>query len=272
MNTEIWNFPVEKKQIFWQNDRGGFHEVKGKKAIVRTDRDKQLSVVSNGYVVVPHDDVLKHITPFVERFGEPTRSISLSKSGDKMMATYNFKKITKDVKVGDTVGFGLKAISGYDGKTAIKMAGFGLRLICLNGMASRTGFISARFQHNSADVSNIDFPSPDYFLESFEEDVKWWAALTELDVTSEDRERLEHNIRHTPGLLTDNQLNKLSTQLNGANTAWDSFNTLTHFYTHETEANEFTVHNRLRKVNEVIHTSYIDMETLMEATEELTVN
>lgn len=276
METQAWDFPVEKKQIYWQNDRGGFHEVKGKKAIVRTDNDKQLSVVSNGYVVVPHTDVLAHLDPFVKQFGEHNRHVALSDNGGRMMASYTFKNVTKDVKVGDTVGFGLKAISGYDGKTAIKLAAWALRLVCLNGMASQRGYISAHFRHNEKQVGEIKFPTPEFFLETFESDINYWAALTELDVTAEDKERLEHNIIMTPGLLSLNQVEQVRNKLDAANTAWDSYNVLTEFLTHKTQANAFTTHGRLGKVNDVIDLSYIKREELVDpklhATENLTVN
>ena len=262
MQTNTWDFPVEKKPMFFLNDQGGYNEIRGKKAIVRTDSDDQISVVSNGYKVVPHTDVLAHLDPFVQQFGDHSRQVAVSDNGGRMMATFTFRNVVKDVKVGDTVGFGLKAISGYDGKTAIKLAAWSLRLICLNGMASQKGFVSAHYRHNEKQVSDIRFPTPDFFLETFQSDVNYWSALAELGITNEDRERLEYNISLTPGLLSPNQFGAVKSRLDEAETAWDSYNALTWFLTHKTQANEFTTHSRLGKVNDVITTSLVEKKTL----------
>lgn len=258
MQTNTWDFPVEKRPMFFMNDLGGYNEVKGKKAIVRTDREEQLSVVSNGYIVVPHEKVLSYLDPYVEQFGDHSRHVAVSKDGGRMMATFTFRNVTKDVKVGDTVGFGLKAISGYDGKTAVKLAAWALRLVCLNGMASQRGYISSHFRHNEKQINDIQFPTSEFFLDTFQEDVNYWSMLADLGITNEDRERLEYNISQTPGLISPNQLKSVETRLAEAETAWDSYNALTWFLTHQTQANNFTTHSRLGKVNGIITTSLVE--------------
>lgn len=264
MQQNVWEFPVEKREIFWQNDRGGFHPVKGKKAIVRPDTDEELAVVSNAYHIVTHDEVLKHLDPFVKKFGEHNRQVTTNKNGSRMVASYTFRNITKDVKLGDTVGFGVNAVSGYDGKTAIKMAVFALRLICTNGMASRAGYTSAFYRHNDTQVKNIEFPTPDYFLDLFKDDVDFWKELAETKATKEANERLLHNIKQTPGLLSDNQLSNVRRTLLASQSAWDGFNELTRYITHETEANQYTKYSRLQKINNVAELSYLQEVELEE--------
>lgn len=144
------DFEVEMKPI--STDVG---VVPGHKAIVRTDTNRALSVVSDKYKVIRHDEV---IVPPVETLID--RGFKLTKGhviddGAKVVVEM---MSTRDINVnGDEFKEKLLLINSYD-RTAAFQVKFGMfRLVCKNGMGIWTpDSINSKIKHLGEKAGSFD--------------------------------------------------------------------------------------------------------------------
>ena len=81
-----YDFPVAKVPLFTKEGL----QVSAR-AIIRTDEQKAISVVSENYEVFEHKKVLELIQPFVNQFGEPQFYATTEKQGARALFNFTFK-------------------------------------------------------------------------------------------------------------------------------------------------------------------------------------
>jgi len=249
----FWDFPVEKRRLYFEKNNGEMQESKKSFGIIRTDKEEHLATVGPAYKIVTHQEILDLFDPYVKLFGEASRTITMSPNGARVAATYTFKNITKEVAKGDRVGFVLHAIGGYDGKTAVKLSVAGIRLACLNGMVSHEKTINLSYAHNDNKILDMQFPNSEAIIDMFDKDIARWSRLTEAPVNWPDQiSQFENHILTTPGLISPSREDNFVDKTREFRTAWDAYNYLTHEVTHVQKTNLFTKLNRLRKINNAV--------------------
>jgi hypothetical protein len=145
MNTN-YDFPVELRPVYTLDNALAHIEVPHRKAVVRTDTQKTLGVVSNDYKILRHADA---INAFRTAVGDQAneKSIHIVKGGAQVYAQYDLRGITGLVKKGDVIGMRLTLKNSYDGTNSLQIMLGALRLVCENGMVISRGFLGLSQKH-----------------------------------------------------------------------------------------------------------------------------
>lgn len=138
-----YDFPVNFEDI---RTKSGIL-VPGKRAVVREDTRKVLGVVGTDYKILSNKDVLSQIEKTLP-VALQTRSVHVTDEGKYMFARYMSPKI-KSVTVakGDIIQFGVEIFNSYNGKMALGMRMFALRLVCTNGMTTPHSISTIQVRH-----------------------------------------------------------------------------------------------------------------------------
>lgn len=152
--------------------------IPGKKVLLREDTNQFLSIVSNRYKVVPHNEVVTTFETALETMGldfkERKINTYLPMYGSKMFRQYTFPKVISKVAVGDIVQLQLELQNSHDGT---KKPGFTLRafrLKCLNGlMVSEKVREITRKHYGSLDLNELTSNLVDT-VTSFQKVTKKW--------------------------------------------------------------------------------------------------
>lgn len=108
------------------------------RAVVDYNTGNVLSICSDKYVLVHHEDILNQVlqetNSLTPTLGEPKISVRMINGGARMTYTIHWPHTAKDVKVGDPVSPLFCGFNSYD--TSWKMGSeYGaMRLVCTNGM------------------------------------------------------------------------------------------------------------------------------------------
>ncbi len=145
-----YDFPVELAPIKANNI-----VIPKKVAVIRTDTNKPVGVVSNLYGLLKHKDVVDSFREALsnQRYEE---KIEVIKDGAHLFATYKLPEIQYEVKKGDFVAMQFVAKNSYDGTKSFSLMLGALRLVCLNGMVIGKEFFSYTQRHISAGITFVD--------------------------------------------------------------------------------------------------------------------
>lgn len=120
------------------------------KAIVG-ENGKVYDIVSKDYKLIEHEDLVNTVVDIVESKGLNIMGVDpiVSIDGAKMVCHILFEE--REL-VGETVRFGIRVTNSYDRSLGINIMGYGLRLVCRNGMVAPTGEIVAYSRHVYGEV------------------------------------------------------------------------------------------------------------------------
>jgi hypothetical protein len=184
-NESNFNFPVETQELFTADGKRVPN-----KAVVRTDTNKVLSVVSQNYKLVHHSELFHMAEEYMKTIGPCNVKYHQMSNGARLMAEYTFKDIAADVKKNDVVGLRTFFINSYDGKSSIRLGVAGIRLACLNGMVVSGATNEASYRHMGDHIQdgrlvNIDFPEAKHVLGAFQRGAKHWEHLSRIELSPE---------------------------------------------------------------------------------------
>lgn len=108
----------------------------------------EVGTVGRDYLLVPNNEVNELSLNLTDNSRYVWDKDKLFFDGRRYFQSYTTKNLTKEVKKGDDIGLGLAFQNSYDGSTAFSVTFFAMRLICKNGMISRTNMQSFRFRHD----------------------------------------------------------------------------------------------------------------------------
>lgn len=146
-----YNFPVELTPLMTENKV----VVPKKLAVVRTDTDEPIGVVSNKYQLVKHGDVVDSFRGALKKI-KHTETIKVARNGAQLFATYKLDQEKVEVRKGDIVSLQFIVKNSYDGSNALQIMLGAYRLVCENGMVLGKNFFF--YSHKHIGQNNNDVP------------------------------------------------------------------------------------------------------------------
>ncbi len=140
IQSSKFDFTVEAAPSFMQLPSGVFVK-DGFTVNRRVDNHAVLGKVTDRYGIVQNSDLIQAAEDAFKAQGltDYTRKVVVAGDGERMYAVYDFRSVTRALKVGDDVGLRLTVQNSFDGSLrASFMAGM-LRLVCKNGMVAVKG-------------------------------------------------------------------------------------------------------------------------------------
>lgn len=151
MNTTQYDFPVELRPVHTLNQALEPVEIKGRMAVVRTDTEKVVGIVSDQYKILRHAEVIQAFHDAIGS-GAEQRKLTVVRNGAQMYANYRIKNVEGEVRKGDVVGMDLTVKNSYDGTNTLQIMLGALRLVCENGMVISKGFVGLSQKHVGANA------------------------------------------------------------------------------------------------------------------------
>lgn len=233
---EKYDFPVEQREI---RTIDGL-DIPIKKAIVRTDTNKVLSVMGDDYTLVKHSDVLENIERTI-----PTeltnRKITLCRNGAILFAKYETPKIEAvEVKKGDIVKFGVEVFNSYDGSLPVGFMFTALRLVCTNGMTIPKSIARLSVRHiGGVNLGNVQEEFTKRLPLYINTSKRWreWSNITP------GQEQVDTFLK---GALGERLRKQFSKSYQGAEdkTVWGLYNLLTSYNTHNIKIRKSNTENK----------------------------
>lgn len=259
MQTAVdYKFPVHLGKVFTE-DRT---LIKDARAVMRSDNNVPLSVVSSRYKLFTHEQMVDTVEPFLSQFGERKTTYSVERDGTRFVMTSTFpNEVVRigDRKVGDVVNLRLLTINSYDGTCArtVKLAGMVLR--CLNGMTIEGGEFELKFPHTTDE--EIVLPDKAVVIEMFNKAGKSWNAWAEKEATKEHQEFIVHNALKSQviskRLIKDN---KDKFEPHNTHSFWDYYNNFTNVLTHGlTKVQPTRKLGRMDRLNHIFNAAAVEV-------------
>ena len=181
-------FTVEKRELFFPNLGVGQVQPDGSEipmwsptsnyAVVRTDTQQLLGVVSKQYEIVQNDSLLR-MAEFIREEIDMDCVIVLS-DGAKVCFTATLRGAATDIVPGDTVKRRIVGYLGHDGKTGCGAKFTNIRVVCQNTLTAALGESGAHSSITHKNGANNNF---DALIQSI--DVARQDFVTECDLMRE---------------------------------------------------------------------------------------
>ena len=245
-----------------------------KEALINSETDQLLGIVSPGYEVVTHEQVAGLFSDALETYNHDVIGNYLDSTGRRWKQRIVFKdeRLNFDIDGrGDFAGIMLELFNGYDARTAFGYNLLGFRYYCTNGMVTgkKSLFRESLSHFNDA----IDRLQRTFELKwpAFESRVGIWQDWTRIPYTEDQfKLYLESEVKNgnKKGLISEKMAEGIVAEwtpsLNVQNldeTMWGAFNVLTYLATHKTKArngsNLFS--NRYNTMNRLAEDFYNEM-------------
>jgi len=120
------------------------------KAIVGED-GRVYDIVSKDYKLVEHEELVGIVLDILESMNLEVMDVEpvVSRYGAKMVCNITFRE---GKIMGEIVRFGIRVTNSYDRSLGINVLGYGLRLVCKNGMVAPTGETVAYSRHIKGEI------------------------------------------------------------------------------------------------------------------------
>lgn len=152
MNTynQQYDFPIKISGI-----KADDIVIPSRYAVIRTDTNKPLGIISGKYQLVPHKLIIDSFRQALIRTKmDLEENISLSTNGAYLNARYNFPDISEEIATGDYVSMQISLENSYDTTTSIKFTLGALRLVCTNGLTFSEKYTSYSQRHTQEFLVN----------------------------------------------------------------------------------------------------------------------
>ena len=171
-------FTVEKRELFYPTEPGDegrtlpFYQPSGSFAVVRTDTQALLGVVSKQYEIVQNDSLLR-MAEFIREEVDMDCVVVLA-DGAKVAFTASLRGAETDIVPGDTVKRRIVGYLGHDGKTGCGAKFTNIRVVCQNTLTAAladNGSHSSITHKNGANgnfdalINSIDVARQDFVTE-----------------------------------------------------------------------------------------------------------
>lgn len=130
-----FTFPVTERRVFFDNPATGLNSTKEYKAIIRTDKNKLISIMQDSYQLIPNREV---IMPLLEQLHQLDTRWHFDNShsfvdSKRMRLQVIFPDLTLNDGRSD-IALSLFLHNSYDGSEGVRMYWGAIRAICSNGM------------------------------------------------------------------------------------------------------------------------------------------
>jgi hypothetical protein len=237
-----------------------------KEALINSESDAILGIVSPGYEVVTHEQVAGLFSDALETYKHDVIGNYLDSTGRRWKQRIVFKddRLNFDIDGrGDFAGIMLELFNGYDARTAFGYNLLGFRYACTNGMVTgKTSLFRESLSHFNDAIDRLQ-RAFELKWPAFESRVGIWQDWTRIPYTEDQfKLYLESKIKNgnKKGLISEKMAEGIVAEwtpsLNTQNldeTMWGAFNVLTYLATHKTKArngsnlfsNRYNTMNRL---------------------------
>lgn len=202
-------------------------------AVVRTDTGEPLSIVSDRYALITHNEVMEAANSLLDQLGPQGNradKVYLERDGTSFTYVVTYREHGRDLKVGDKVGLRVYVKNSYSGKQCASIKIGGLVLSCLNGMVRQGRTIqNLSITHSQKGRTALSLPSAQEVLQEFNTATGIWDTWGTKAITP-----LEYNRAITD--LTGPIINEGAVEvlLNRKHeTVWDLSQNITYHLTHE---------------------------------------
>jgi len=269
------NFTVESRPVFFksdENDHVSWHKdkvIKNKRALVRTDTDESLTVVSDSYQVAQHPDAFRTVERIIAGsdldLTDIKRTIETSHNGARAYARYSFPAHEIEIDTGNVAVLEIAARNSFDGSCCLHIDIGAIYMWCLNGQVFIDDFAMYKSKHtkglNMAHAARKLSKS----LEVYENEVERWKEWKHTDVADYEAFKIFRDasnckykrsefvnvttLLEQPEVIRNKTLVKLwnhyvteERKSLGSN-LWAVYNTLTHWATHAPAGKKTAQHN-----------------------------
>jgi phage/plasmid-like protein (TIGR03299 family) len=147
------DWTVEKRELFQQSS-DGFYSIPSHMAVVRTDTNDTLGVVSKSYTPVQNRDCFGFFDSIIDRDEAIYETAGVLGKGERIFIT---AKLPDDIRVNDEIVESyILLTNGHDGMNAIKAGFTSVRVVCNNTLTAALkglkGGISFRHTTNVKDM------------------------------------------------------------------------------------------------------------------------
>ena len=233
-----FDFPVEEKRLIVE----GVGEIRDRKAIVRTDTNTVLGIVSGRYKLVKHSEVINSVGKVLAEVGLKLDRVSLCRQGAVMFVKfYGNREFTREVKADDAVRFGLEVFNSYDGSMQIGVVLIAERLKYYSEMIAPETISSFFIKHyDRLDLGDVRRKSLDILEKSewFLGRYRYWSRVE----VEEDKVKDFFNELFR-GRYGEMLFAKYLAEKEG-DTVWDLYNFFTRWLTHEVRTRRGNEENR----------------------------
>ncbi len=241
------DFPVELMLIPHPVDSGTGKAIPNVKAVVRTDTNEVLNIVSGRYPLIPHNDVFGAMDEAIAKAGVvvSSRKCRLAQRGGYARATWVTEQKVA-VAENDIIKLTIEGRSSYNYSSLVSLELGGERLICTNGMTVSHHLARAAKRH----VPSLQVPrlveEIAKMLSNVETFSKEWVEWDAREFTTESlagwleqpshKEMLSKKSRAMVIEYFVAQPDRVAAGLELKASAWEAFNALTWFGTHRVQA------------------------------------
>lgn len=219
----------------------------------RTDTMQVLGKVTERYGIIQNADLINAAEDAfrVKGMTDYTRNVIVTGEGEKMYATYDFRKHTRKLKVGDEVGLRLTIKNSFDGVVRAAFDLGMLRLLCSNGMTTLEREVAMTKKHSSG--VNVDFMADalEKAILTWDNSAEVFNRLSDVALTQEqgrnilarfeEDKTLSGKLRESIELLW----NSPTHQEDSARNMFNLYNAVTQHLTHDVAPTRFELANRV---------------------------
>jgi len=152
------DFRVSLRAIAYQGDTLGWCGTPDRYAVVRNDNDMALSIVSDRYTVVEHQDILDAVQSAIFNLGmnRVPSGVFVDRGGARMRALYKFPYLSRVIcrAQSDAICPCIKIENTYDGSSRVSVHIGAFRFVCTNLAVGGGGVFAGGFM--SIHVGKID--------------------------------------------------------------------------------------------------------------------
>jgi len=143
------DFPVEKRPLYILDKHQKPLEAVGMNAIVRTDTQDVLSVMSKSYNLVSHRFMLEKAIECLEKTGVTynVNRLQMYENGSQVFVEFTLPKYQFEVTKGDEIDFRVHFKNSYNGTYTFDFSCGFYRLVCTNGLVVGTILERIRKKH-----------------------------------------------------------------------------------------------------------------------------
>ena len=225
--------PVFAKTSFSINEANGYREIKNRSAVVRTDTNEALGIVSTKYQLLKHADVVNGFRKALanERF---TETIKVAKNGAQLYATYSLPEHMVEIRPNDHVSLQFIVKNSYDGTNSLHIMLGAFRLVCTNGMIIGKRFSTFTQKHVGSEAEAIDAGKLKGKVESitaqFQKTLPMMQTMAATPVTIDPDELFDFKQLHLPRYLVKLAAEEYTNAHDQS--LWGFYNALTWAITH----------------------------------------
>ena len=247
------DFPVILEPVFYRR-AGSVEPVPNRVAVVRQDTGQALAVVSDRYVLVPHQRILDLVREAIAplEIGPVPRGVYVDRGGARMRAIFKFPALARPVIGNDQICPCLKIQNTYDGTTRISVHIGAFRFVCTNLAVGGGGVFAGGFMSVHAGEIPIEEAAKQLalYLDGFESIVELYRFWAGKPLDQEDLDDLLAQWpKRSAGAVRDEVAKR------PPSTVYDAYNAATRHATHEMRSYR-TAFDLLERINHAFQTRF----------------